>query len=629
MSDELLLEATPFIAAQEQIPNNQHSNTTENSILSQRDPNSRPERNLHSALFKEDITLLSIESPDLLPDHSKKSLPRPVASQVPESLDVNNLPQYIALSSVEQPGFIAEDVSSFIPPPAPSQLPETFDSNPPPKPLVSSELNMSDEPYLSMGSALRSPPSRLLPTAPVPMSFREKLRSMRAASAATSAARRVTLEASPVPQGTKSPSVIPQPATQEPWRDSRLEIQTVEIPLPLRSPQIDTYAPLQPSKLAMHKEMSQARVSKALDSPRLGANEFVVSLPAVARVRDQYVEQIGHYRKSIQRFAEAAAVDEDLIQEMQKFLTSLNNVSVHIDLDNDTTLTQEDIPPEHAMEWATASSAKFLFLRHLISALLHRDEHIAIVAQGDRLLDIIETFLKAMRVAYSRPDISIESDPKNTEGRLHISLFASGEQGLVVSSKATSLILAFDCSFNAKDPQVMALRTQKLNGRQLTPIVHLLVYASSEHIERSMPDHITGLERMKAIVNCVTQAREIAGELLPTESKPAAAAEEVAAFVEAGGLEDQWTLPCIRPIEIYYDLVEASQDQTSTTRSDSQTTREESVLSQGIQKRSSVSRAYPVLSFYIAWTIIDSTRMPWTLMMLQYPNAREPHQPRR
>lgn len=597
LAEEVSLEATPSVASQKEILNNQNLNTTENSILSQRDPNSQPDRYLHSGQSKEEPILLSISSPNLLPDHSRRSLPRPVALQIPESLDTNNLPQYITLSSVEQPDFIAEDVSSSVPPSAPSQLPETFDSNLPPGPPTSSELKMSDEPYLSMGSALRSPPSRLLPTAPVPMSFREKLRNLRAASAATSAARRATLEASPVPQGTKSPSVIPQPTTQEPWRDTRLEIQTVEIPLPLRSPQIDTYAPLQPSKLAMHKEMSQARVSKALDSPRLGANEFVVPLPAVARVRDQYVEQIGHYRKSIQRFAEAEVIDENQIQEMQNFLTSLNNVSVHIDLDNDTTLTQEDIPPEHAMEWATASSGKFLFLKHLISILLYHDKHVAIVAHGDRLLDIIETFLKAMRVAYSRPDISIESDPKNTKGRLHISLFASGEEGLVVSSKATNLILAFDCSVSAKDPQVVALRTQKLNAGQLTPIVHLLVYASSEHIERSMPDHMTGLERMKAVVNCVTQAREVAGELLPTEAKPAAAAEEVAAFVEAGGLEDQWTLPCIRPIEISYDLVEASQDQTSTTRSDSQTTREESILSQGIRKRSSVSRAYSVLSF--------------------------------
>ena len=599
LADEVLLEATPFVASQGRVGNNQNLHTTESSILSQRDPNSQPERYLHLAEAREELTLLSIEPPDLIPGHSKRSLHPQVPLQVPESLDANNLLQHIALSSVEQPDLIAEDVSNSVPPPAPSQSPSTFDSNPRPKPLTSSELNMSDEPYFSMGSALRSPPSRLLPTAPVPMSFREKLRSMRAATAATSAARRATLEASPVPQGTKSPSVIPQPPSQEPWRDSRLEIQTVEIPLPLRSPQIDTYAPLQPSKLAMHKEVSQTRVSKALDSPRLGANEFVVPLPAVARVRDQYVEQIGHYRKSIQRFAEAEVVDEAQIQEMQNFLTSLNNVSVHIDLDNDTTLTQEDIPPEHAMEWATASSAKFLFLKHLISTLLYHDEHIAIVAHGDRLLDIIETFLKAMRVAYSRPDISIESDPKNTEGRLHISLFASGVEGPTLSSKATSLILAFDYSVSAKDPQVVALRTQKPNAGQLTPIVHLLVYASSEHIERSMPDRFTGLERMKAVVNCVTQAREVAGELLPTEAKPAAAAEEVAAFVEAGGLEDQWTLPCIRPIEINYELVEASQDQTSTTRSDSQTTREESILSQGIRKRSSVSTAHPVRVSYL------------------------------
>ena len=598
VADESLLEVSPFVAQQEQIENSQNSNTTENSILGQRDPNSQPEGILHSAQSKEEIPLLSIESPDLIPDRDTSSAPQPAPLYVPRAFGANNL-QQVALRSVEQQqDVIAEDISSSIPPPAPSQLPETFDSNPPPRPL-SSELKMSDEPYISIASALSSPQPRILPSAPAPMSFRDKLRSMRAASAATSAARRAPLEASPVPQGTKSPSVIPQPATQESLGDARLEIQTVEIPLPLRSPPTDTYAPLQPSKLALHKEMSQSRISKALDSPRLGPNEFVVPLPAVARVRDQYVEQIGHYGKSIQRFAEAEVVEEDLIQEMQDFLTSLNNVSVHIDLDNDTTLTPEDIPPKHAMEWATASSAKFLFLKHLIKRLLHQDKHIAIVAHGDRLLDIIETFLKAMRVAYSRPNISIESDPKNTEGRVHINLFPSGEKELVEPVKATSLVLAFDCSFSAKDPQVMALRTQKLNTGQLTPVVHLLVYASSEHIERCMPDHITGVERLKVMVNYVTQAREVAGELLPTEAKPAAAAEEVAAFVEAGGLEDQWTLPCIRPIEIKYDVVEASQDQTSTTQSDSQTTREDSILSQGIRKRSSVSRAHPFPSFYI------------------------------
>ena len=414
----------------------------------------------------------------------------------------------------------------------------------------------------------------------------EKLRNMRTQSAARLAAKKAASRTSNTPlqsstapytpnsalqaansitQRSKSPSLIPQRPSSEPVGDSRLEVRTVDVPLHPRATQMDSYTPSRPSKLALHREISQVQGTKAFDMPRLGHMEFVVPLPAPASVRDQYVAMINHVGKDIQRFHESESPDTELVSRIESFLREITNVTTHTDLVDDTVSDEGMLAADLAV-WAKIRSSKFEFLDCLIDRMRDRDEHVAIIAQRGRLLDIIETFLRGKHVGFDRPDILARSDPKETKGRLHISIIASGEEESSALPKLADLVIAFDGSFNAKEAQVLALRSHMLNVGQLSPVVHLLIYSSAEHIRMCLPESIAGIERLKLLVSCVTFAREQVGELQPEESTVDACAEEVSIFVESKLNADHWTLPAIKPIEIDGIAWDSSQDMVSTTQ---------------------------------------------------------------
>ncbi|MCJ1390188.1 hypothetical protein MMC18_003046 [Xylographa bjoerkii] len=506
----------------ESLVDSKHSNTANTPILTQRDPNSQSGKTIHSAQSKEDILVTSIELPD----------------------------------------FVAEDISTFRPVAASFQLREGLDSNIPPRPTTPSDLDaMSDELKAMAGPVLQSTPLRSMSTGP---GLREKLKSMRAASAAEAAARKAYHESSSLLQTSKSPSMIPEPVSQVGTGDSRLEVRTIEVPLPQRASQTNMHIPANPSKLHLHKEISQLPANTSLCVPRLGYMEFVVPLPAPARVKDQYVDLLDYYRTTIQRFHDGDTMDKGLTSTIQHMLHRLNNVTTHIDLDNDTTMTQQDVTSGMQVMWAVDSSAKFQFLQQLIRHLYTKSVNVAIVARGGRLLDLIETFLKGLQVGYYRVDTgaTLRIVP-DTMPSLLMTLIPS-DYGVPVSMPVpVNLIIAFDTSVDQEIIDMHGVRTYNLSDGRMVPVVHLLVYCSAEHISRCIPTSIGGSDYLKMIVECVTHNREEIGKLLPEEHSPLAAADEVAAFINAGGLERMWTLPIIRPVDI--NIARSSQTADSTT----------------------------------------------------------------
>ena len=516
------------------------------SALSQRSPNSQPEKALHLVQFKESTIHSSIEQSD----YSTEETPNSAYSQNP------------------------------------SKYSEVIHSNAPPRPLTSSNSAMSDK---SATSSILRPQPRSISATPGRPSIREKLRSMRAASNAIIDSPRIARQSSPSVQSSKSPSVIPQPAPAEPVGNSRLEVQSMEIPLPLHDPDADSSIPMHPSNPSLRQESSPGQIIRLLDPPSLGEMEFIIPLPAPARVRDQYVHTINHHRKVITEFCGNDTVDDRIIFKIRDLLKSLDNISTHLDLENDSINTEHNVSPEDEVTWAKSCSGKFQFLDHLIAHMRYQDAHIVIVAQGGRSLDIIEGFLKGLHVGYERPDILADSDRKTTQGRLQFSLIASGEEESSALLRAANLVIAFDGSFNAAEDQIKELRSHMLNIGQLTPVIHLMIFASSEHVERCLPDSIGGFPRMRTKLSFITHIRQEVGELVPGEYAPVHAAEEVMEFVKAGGLEGQWILPSVRPLEIDgIESVESTQDKNGVTLPGVTISEGESMLSQAIRKRSLV-----------------------------------------
>ena len=453
----------------------------------------------------------------------------------------------IAFSSVEFPDLTVEEITSSIGPVAPSRPPTVLDSNPPQRVSTPSETEMSNDVRPAMGSSRQGLPPQSPIGGPAP-SLREKLRHMRAASAAEALSRRQNLEASPAIQAAKSPSVIPELSLKEEVGDSRIEVRALDFPRVQRPS--GPHTPVNPSKLHLHNEVSQLPVENSLEKPKLGLMEYVVPLPLPARVKDQYVQLLDYYKTPIKTFQEAPGTDDTVITTIQTLINRLNHVTTHIDLDNDATLTQQDVTPEMQAMWAIDSSAKFLFLQHLVNFMRGQDCHVIIFAEGGRLLDLLEVFLQGLGVGLNRPDASEISVSDTAMGRMQISLLATGEVSTSTFSKSPNLVIAFDASFDSNNPEVEAVRNFKLDSGQFAPVVHLLVFASAEHIIRCIPRSVQGIDKLKAVLNSVTQNSEEIGKLSPGEYNPRSAAEEVAAFVKAGSLPYLWTVFPIRALAI-------------------------------------------------------------------------------
>ncbi len=527
----------PFAIPKDKGADSQTSQATDSSILNQRDPTSQS-RHSHSIEVIKDFPLPPIE---------------------PEDADTEN-------------------ISSSIIPTFDYQYRDPLDSRTAPRPPLVSDFEMAETPQTQAALSSNAAQTATVAAASSGGSMREKMKNMRAASAAIFAANTATFKVSveqsqsPRPDIERTPSVIPEKSKTPEAPESRLEVQPmevpVEVPLPMRISQPDLHTPNQPSKLSFHREMSYSQTITTLNPVHLGEMEFVIPLSMNTRVRDQYVSTINYYRQAIEDFMKDEIPDEGLTEQVRAMLRRVNQVTTHVDLDNGESMTEQQTSTEDEAIWAENCSAKFQFLRHLFDCIRDLDLHVAVVARSGRLLDIIETFLKGRYVAYNRPDTLTRSDPRVARGRMEVSLIASGEEGAATLPKAANLIVALDGSFDASDVQVGILRSHLTNVGQLSPIIHLLVYNSAEHIERCLPTSIEPLDRLRKIVSCMTQTRHEVGLLLADEPGSSMAAEEVAAFLEAGGLERDWALPSIRPIE-GIEFLESSQD-TESTHSDIQ-----------------------------------------------------------
>ncbi|KZF20337.1 hypothetical protein L228DRAFT_250016 [Xylona heveae TC161] len=338
-----------------------------------------------------------------------------------------------------------------------------------------------------------------------------------------------------------------------------------------------------------------------MDLPRLGQMEFIVSLGMDARARDQYAQTIYNYKDAIEGFAgirddeessEDKSSDDEVLRsglnpeksptswlpQIKEMLSRAENVVNHNDLDDDGTMTQEHVSPEDEAIWAVQCSTKFEFLKYLLERFRPHEVHLAILAKPGRLLDIIETFLKGLHIVYTRPDTMSRSDA-TASGYLRVGLLATGETGAAAMVGSADLVIAFDSSFSVHDHQVQGLRSTFFEMHKLSPVIHLTVINSVEHVKRCLPSNVQGIERLQLAVRAITHLRHEAGELSSEFPHTEAAAEKVFEFVDGGSIESEWQLPPLTDV-VSMELLAESQSSNSTSRSGTS-----SEIRQGAQKR--------------------------------------------
>ena len=387
-----------------------------------------------------------------------------------------------------------------------------------------------------------------------PTGRQDQLRDGRARSAANTAALRRGIEAGQARQDTRSPSIIPEPIQYRPVGDSRLEPQIVELPLPRHPTQLSPHAPHKSSKLSSPPQTAQVDIITQLEPPELGGATYIVPLSLPGRVRDQYLSTIGDYQKATNSLVSVPYPDAATVKDVETMLIRLNNVSNHVDLDDDTTLGYR--PMEDEFKWAVTASFKFRFLDHLLEHLQHDDVHIAIIAQQGRLLDILGRFIGSSRMANltkldAARQIVEQTRVDGVSTPLRISLLTPGNlRGDLNNLYYADLLIAFDSTFDSSAPGLSALRRHPAMPGRLSPVIYPMVYAAVEHIERCVPTMKSSIDQLRVVTQCVLQTRQEIGELQPEEAKTDAAAEEVASFIRLGGQEGDWTLSQIRNIQL-------------------------------------------------------------------------------
>ena len=557
--------------------------TTDDSILSLKDPNSQSTRPNHPRPSKEDIPYLenSIEDPIetdsssilasrvQLPDTlDSREPPKPPSSSEDEMSDIapndGGLPEGMqplriraTLKRIREEGeakrAAARSGKRLHSEPSTSQASPSLArddressqkmTNVGPSSLV---LNQPEQSQLPSAGAYQAPSSdeqpRTLPSAarPLPSVTREEP-NVRVQSPLTAQSLRATA----------SPSIIPAKAPYEVQEEpERLEIQPSmmilkEISLPARNPQSAPHTPTTPSKLSMHKEASPVQSqTTTLKVKNLGPREFVVTLPMQPRILSQYVDTIEYYPQAISTTMTAETIGEDVAERLSTLLYRLGNVATHIGLEGGGPTSQEDVKPEEEALYAELSSEKFKFLGHLLALTSESQIHIAVVAKPGHLLDIIEIFLKGKNVSYRRHDK--EKTGWGSCGPQMVSIIASGE---AVSLPPVQVIIAFDETFNAKDTYITKLRQKVASGDELTPVVRLVVYSSVEHLDLCLARSLEPNDRIRKLIFCVWHTQRYVGQLEPQEPGAIDCAQEVFDFFKCGFKTSAWTLPNIRPIE--------------------------------------------------------------------------------
>lgn len=355
----------------------------------------------------------------------------------------------------------------------------------------------------------------------------------------------------------KSPSIIPERLPYQVQDEpSRLQAQPLEIslsrdvPLPVRGTPSVPHTPITPSKLAFHKEMSVADDTNTLDVLNLGTGEYVVPLTMSPRINEQYCATVNYYAKSVRSFAEDNQHSRDTLQTLNYLLDELSMVTTHMDLQGSGPASQEDVDVKTEAAYAESCSEKFVFLGHVLDIARNDGLHIAVVARPGALLDIIETYLKAKEVLYSRVEQGISSEPTLAHGTTRVTLMSSNEETDTASIPTADLVIAFDETFVAIDPGIVSLRSQPNNVHRLSPVLRLVVWASVEHIDLCLPRDLDDAERLRRLVISMLQTQKRVGDLSPEEPTTRDCAIEAANFVRSLGTasEGPWSLPSTQPI---------------------------------------------------------------------------------
>ncbi|KAJ5795214.1 Histone deacetylase complex subunit 2/3 [Penicillium paradoxum] len=288
-------------------------------------------------------------------------------------------------------------------------------------------------------------------------------------------------------------------------------------------------------------------------SVHLGPSEFAVTLPMDSRVKDDYERVLTDAATCIRQFFDSFQPNtqiseperDDLHSNMRQVIVRLSNVSTHPDLNISDHL--EDPDPDFAKEasWAEYSSAKFLFLGHLIEIAGSHELHLILAVQDEKKQAVLERYLQGKGFTYTRPRGEMGSSLEVSLAKGPLSFGIHSSESARELFKPPSAIFALDSYFSPKSPSMQHIRTTYARNGSLLPVIWFLVANTSEHIERCLPD-LPEPDRLRLLVHYIARLHDEVGDLQDDALGVHEDAEEILVYLldtVAG-----WPLPTIQPL---------------------------------------------------------------------------------
>lgn len=346
----------------------------------------------------------------------------------------------------------------------------------------------------------------------------------------------------------RSPSAVPavrpvEAATQD-------EMNTSE-----RYP---TLVPTQQDRAALRRQ-STITAGKPETGRQSGNSLHALPIALIGHQRDAYPTMINNHRDLIAQFLSSGQPDEVLISSVEELLERLRRLTVHPDLDNSETFTQYSVEPWINATWDVDCSVKFRFLKQLCERLRDRELTVAVVAQAGRLLEILETFFAGIKITCNRVD---NGHREVQEGcALTINVLSSTDDASTDSMSA-DLVIALDGSAHAG---CSALRLLQDNAGDATPLfVALVVPNTVEHIERCLSSTLSRRQRLRALVNGVSDLRLEAGKLEEGQSSLIDSTGALADYLVNTDADKEWPLATLSMLENLDSQTESDLEPPST-----------------------------------------------------------------
>lgn len=267
-----------------------------------------------------------------------------------------------------------------------------------------------------------------------------------------------------------------------------------------------------PSKAALTQINSYSSLPT---SPKLGPGEHVVVVGMSTGQKEAYLQNINNTSRSIQDYCSGESQDDEQLQkDISGLLRTAGQIATHLDLATNQPLDWEQLDVGYAL-----LHPKFEFLMAFFDAIRYQSLSIAILAEPGKTLDILELFLKGIKIRCRRADGFITVSQDEIDGSVNVLLCSTGPKGARVLGSYASLVIGLDSTFNVEDEQVEKFRIHPLNVGRLSPVLRLVAVNTIEHVMLFLPPQIKHYSPL--VMSYVAILRHQAGSL------PAECADEV------------------------------------------------------------------------------------------------------